>query len=108
MIFKKKKHNSQFIEGCNTDWNVNLELMYWINYWFKEYKEKAKIKLDYHKFKYRNETLTQEQIIDKIIELTNYVIENYGEFDFELCKKVEEVKDEIFDLLKLVWGVMWW
>lgn len=108
MIKNDKRHNSQFSKGCNTDWNLNHELICWLNYWFKEFKEKAKIDLDYHKVEYKNEILTQEQVIDRIIELTEYIDENYGEFDLELMKLVEEKKDEMFDLLKLIWGYMWW
>jgi len=100
--------NSQFLEGCNTDWNVNIELMYWISYWFKEYKKNANIYLDRHTVEYKGEILTQEQAIDRIVELADFIIQNYGEFDIELEKIVEEKKDEVLDLVKLVWGYMWW
>lgn len=108
MVKNKKKYNSQFTKNCNTDWNVNHELICWINYWFREFKEKAQIYLDFHKYEYKGKVLTQEQVIDEIIELTNYIDQNYGEFDLSLIKKVEEKKNEMFDLLKLVWGDMWW
>ena len=41
MVKNKKKYNSQFTKNCNTDWNVNQELICWINYWFREFKKKC-------------------------------------------------------------------
>lgn len=100
--------NSQFLEGCNTDWNLNHELICWLNYWFKEFKEKAKIHLDFHKFEYKDKVMTQGEIIDRVIELTDIIHNDIYNFEPETIKILEDAIDELFDLLKLVWGCMWW
>ena len=105
-MIENKKGNSQFLENCNTDWNLNHEFICWLNYWLKEYKEKAEIDLKFHKFMYKSRQWTQEEIIDRLIELTKYVNVNFYETEKE--KEVKQAINEIFDLFKLVFWVMWW
>jgi len=104
MIEQDKEHNSQFIEGCNTDWNLNSEFIYWLNYWMKEYKEKAKIDLSFHKFEYKGREMTQLEIIDKVIELTELIKED----DIWFNDTTKEKVDEVFELFHLVFYSMWW
>lgn len=109
MLEKQEEgRNSQFLYGCDTDWNINHELICWLKYWFKVYKEKTIVDLSFYKFEYKDKTMTQEEIIDRVIELCDFIDKNICEFDMETYKKVEEKSDELFDLLKLVWGCMWW
>ena len=109
MLEKQEEgRNSQFLYGCDTDWNLNHELICWLKYWFKVYKEKTITDLSFHKFEYKGKTMTQEEIIDRVIELCDFIDKNLYEFDMETEKKIEEKLDELFDLLKLVWGCMWW
>lgn len=107
MLEKQEKgRNSQFLYGCNTDWNLNHEFICWLNHWFKEYKDKAEVKLDYHKFDYAGKEMTQLEIIDRIIELTDKVHKDYYEFDE--YRQLEKDVNEIFDLFRLVYWAMWW
>ena len=109
MLEKQEEgRNSQFLYGCDTDWNINHELICWLKYWFKVYKEKTITDLSFHKFEYKDKTMTQEEIIDRVMELCDFIDKNIYKFDMETYKKVEEKSDELFDLLKLVWGCMWW
>ena len=51
MLEKQEEgRNSQFLYGCDTDWNLNHELICWLKYWFKVYKEKTITDLSFHKF----------------------------------------------------------
>lgn len=70
-MIENKEGNSQFLEGCNTDWNLNHEFILWLNYWFKEFKKKASIDLKFHKFEYKGKEMTQGEIIEKVIKLTD-------------------------------------
>lgn len=108
MIENDKEHNSQFLVGCNTDWNLNHEFICWLNYWLKEYKKNTTgmIDITYHKFMYKSKQWTQEEIIDRLIELTEYVNVNYYEYDKE--KEIEQAVNEIFNLFHLVFWAMWW
>lgn len=97
--------DSQFLEGCNTTWNLNHEFIHWINYWFKKYKEEAKIDLTFHKFTVDGVQMNQEEAIDRIIKLTDYINTDFYDFsDEERIKAVEEV----FDIFKEIFWAMWW
>ena len=88
------------------DWNIDYEFIKWLNKWFKEYKRKAMIDLTFHTFKYQDKELTQEEIIDRIIELTNKLL--YQDAFFNADEEEVMMVDEIFDLLHLVFWSMWW
>ena len=103
MIEDNGEHTSQFIKDCDTDWNLNHEFLYWLNYWMKEYKKKAKIDLDFHIFKYEGKEMTQREIIDRIIELTDALTN-----DYYTVNENYEALDEVFDLFHLVFWCMWW
>ena len=99
MLFKKK---------IPIDWNLNYEFIEWLNKWFKEYRKNAIkiVDLEYYTYKYRDKELTQLQIIDRIIELTDILTDDNHYFNFE----EEDILrvDEIFDLFRLVFWNMWW
>lgn len=103
MINNDGEHNSVFLDGCNTDWNLNVEFVYWINYWFKEYRKNTDgmIDLEYFRFKYKDKEYTQKEIIDRIIVLTDRIIKK------EIWNSIKEI-DEVFDLFHLVFWCMWW
>lgn len=105
MIENDEKHNSQFLYGCNTDWNLNVEFLYWINYWFKEYKKNASkvVDLTFRKYKYKGKELNQKEVIDRVIELTGNLIE---ERDGDLPPK--KAVEEVFKLFEMVYYSMWW
>jgi len=81
-------------------WNVDHSLVEWINKHFKVYYNisVANIDLGYLKFKYKGKEYTQEQIIIRIIEITDRLLEIYFEYNKEEIKLV----NEMYDLLKLV------
>lgn len=92
-------------------WNLSYEFILWLNSRFKKYREQAIkiVDLEYYKFEYKDKIYTQLQVIDKIIELTDYIINNdYYEMMWSDIEHLEETKDEIFDLFKISFNVMWW
>ena len=97
-----------------TTWNLNSELLKWINTHFIAYKKIASrhVDLTYHKFEYKGKILTQIEVVDRIIEITNYLIKDndYHDLIFEKDQeeKVNTYKNELFDLLKEVFWCMWW
>ena len=90
----------------DADWDLDFSFIEWVNYWFKQYKEKASkmVKLDYHKIEYKGQTYTQIEVIDRIIELTDKIIEIDDLWD----KRVDDLVDEIFDLFHKIFFAMWW
>lgn len=102
-LFSKNEYKSKFIKKCDTDWNLNYEFLYWLNKWFKVFKKRAYIDLTFHKFKYKNKIMTQEEIIDRIIELTDSGIKDYDNIFYN-----KKNYNELMDLWKLVCPAMWW
>lgn len=92
-------------------WNLNYEFILWLNSRFKKYREQAikMVDLEYYRFEYKNNVYTQLQVIDRIIELTDYIINNdYYEMMWSDVEHLEAMKNEIFDLFKMSFGAMWW
>ena len=89
------------------DWNLNWEFLKWLNKWFKEFRDKAQIDLQFHTFKYYDKEMTQEEIINRIIELTEILTCNDSNFFIASDLEIEMV-DEIFELFHLVFWSMWW
>lgn len=103
---KDKKYNSQFFEDCNTDWNLNVEFIHWLNYHLKRYLENAEkiVDLTYRKFTYAGKEFTQKEVIEELIRLTDeFLKDEWGDE-----RKQLEIVDEIFDLFHLVFWNMWW
>lgn len=103
MIRLKKKNRE-----C---WVLNYESIKWLKEHFEIYREDASriVKLDYHKFKYKNKEYTQIEIINKIIILCTELLRIMEENNYSKSgTRAEKIKNEIFDLYKLVFWVMWW
>lgn len=99
------------IRGWSDDetWDLNYEFMKWVNSRFKQYKKEASkiVELDFHKFKYKRKEYTQIELIDKIIQLSDYVVEDDWESVQAVQKQLNAV-NEIFDIFKTIYWVMWW
>lgn len=98
-LFKKK---------AKVDWNLDYEFLKWINKWFKEYKENASkmVDLEFHIYTYEDKEYTQLEIIDRIIYLTDKLIDESYYYNRD-----EDVYDEcmeVLDLFKVVYWDMWW
>lgn len=100
------------IRGWSDDecWNVNWEFIKWTNSRFKQYKKDASkmVDLKFHKFKYKRKEYTQIELIDKVIQLSDYVLEDYWSFDEKETQKRLNAVNEIFDIFKIIYWTMWW
>lgn len=101
------------IRGWSDDetWNLDYEFIKWINSRFKKYKEQASniVDLNCHTFRYKKKVYTQLQLIDRIINLTNEMLTNdYWDLVYSDPNKIEKNKNEVFDIFKMIYGVMWW
>lgn len=87
-------------------WNLDYEFIKWVNSRFKKYKEEAGkiVDLEFHKFQYEGKEYTQLELIDKVIKLSNEYIDTNLLFE----DKLGSIKDEIFDIFKLIFWTMWW
>ena len=101
------------IRGWSDDetWNLDYEFIKWVNSRFKKYKEEAirRVDLEYNKWKYKRKEYTKLQLIDRVIELTDEILtDEYWNLIYTDAERLEKIKDEVFDIFKLIYGVMWW
>lgn len=104
-IITNKMMKKKISEEC---WNLDRELIKWLNEHFKVYKEEAIkiVNLEFYKFTYRKKEYTQLEILNRLIEITDFLL-NVDYFDCNK-KEVNKQKDEMYDLLKLVHWQLWW
>ena len=102
-MFKSKK--KKVSEEC---WNLDYELCKWLNEHLKVYLEEASkvVDLEFYHFKYRGKEYTQMEIIKRLIDITDFMLEDIDYFSegIELTK----AKNEMYDLLKMVHWHLWW
>lgn len=106
-IITKKSEQKRIKEEC---YNLDYELIKWLNEHLKVYKEDASkiVDMNFFKFKYKKKEYTQLQILDRLIEITDYLVneDNYyiNQDTILMCK----YKDEMYDLLKFIHWQLWW
>lgn len=95
---KKKKISKE----C---WGLDYNFIKWLNQHLKVYlKDASKIvDLNYYKFAYKDKEYTQEEIIKRMIYLSDEAM-TLDKWDNEYFVCV----DELLDLWKIVFHTMWW
>ena len=101
------------IRGWSDDecWNLDCEFIKWLNSRLIVYKNEASkiVDLEYHKFIYKDEEYTQSQLVDKLIDITNWFINNdVFELTWSQPEKCEYMKNEMLDIFKLIYWSLWW
>ena len=86
-------------------WDLDFAFIKWLNSHLKVYKKDASkiVDLTYHTYIYNDKELTQIEIIDKLISLTNELL-NMSNVDFDYAEKTTEM----LNLWTLVFPAMWW
>ena len=89
-------------------WNLNYSFILWLNERLKIYKEEASrtVDLNYHKFNWQGKEYTQLQMIDKLIELTDYLIEEERYFDW--TDETDKVVKNMLEIFSLIFESLWW
>ena len=85
-------------------WNLDYTFYCWLYERLKMYTEKACINLENHTFKYKGETLTQKQCINKMLEGLEIILtkEEYNLTEADLIKI-----NDIPHIWALVLSCMW-
>lgn len=90
-------------------YSMDYTLAAWLYECLRYFQERVSkiINLDFHKFDIDNETLTQSQCIERMIEDCKVILLNDKAFDSEF-DKVDAAKDDLFKVLSKVYWAMWW
>jgi hypothetical protein len=103
---KWKQEQKEYGFDNRETWNLNISFIEWIYTRLKMYKEVCNIDLKFYKFNYKEEELTQGEIIDKILELCAKILTSERNVEDE--KMIDEKTREICDLWKEILPYMWW
>ena len=105
MWWSKKNKKKKISKEC---WNLNYSFILWLKERLPVYVEEAgkMVNLEYHKFNFRSEEYTQLQLINKMIDLVNYLTED--EKYFNLTQESAEKTEELLEIFKLVFSTLWW
>lgn len=100
-IITKKKLK----EEC---WNLDYELVKWLNEHLKIYLEDAGkvVDLDFYKFNYDSTTYTLKDVIERLIDITDYLIDHY--YDWDNLESLINNVDEMYYLMRLIHHYLWW
>lgn len=90
-------------------WNLDYELIKWLNEHLKVYLHDSEsiVDLSFYKFKYKKKDYTLEEIIKRLIEITDIFLDDYF-LETINNKDLNNLKNEMYDLLKLVHWHLWW
>ena len=91
-----------------TDWNLDFELIVWLNKNLKTFYNNAGevVDLTYHKFEYKGKMYTQERLLEMLIKITDYLKKEY--YEIKDPQKVIDKANEMFEILKLIFFTLWW
>jgi len=116
-MFKTKKRRIK--EEC---WNLDYELIKWLNEHLGTYLEDSEkiVDLDYFKYKYKGREYTFRECIEMLLEDTAFLLDSdvysnreaehkYTELDMKkYARELDYKKNQMYDLLKLIHWQLWW
>ncbi len=86
-------------------WAMDCTFRCWLYERLRFFLEVAPIRLDYHKFTFKDKEYTQGELIDMMLERLEFSFKpEYNDFD----KEQEEYVNEIQQIWALVMPCMWW
>ena len=90
-------------------YSLDYSLIEWLNEHLKIYLKETEgiIDLTFHKFTYKKQEYTQLEIVNRLIEITDYLLDDDNYF-WGNDKEKERLVKEMYDLLKLVHFYLCW
>lgn len=88
-------------------WCLSACFYAWLYEHIKMYLDKADkvINLEFHKFKYNDETYTQKELLEEICEMIEYYFsDSYNDWNEEDCEYVSNIEK----MWAVVMPAMWW
>lgn len=102
-MFKSKKQKIK--EEC---YDLNYSFIEWLNTRLKVYKSDAikTIDLTYHKIMYNNTEYSLLELIDMMIDITDYLMLDKHYYDYS--KETDEQTNKLLDIFKITFNYLWW
>lgn len=88
-------------------WSLNATFFYWLYERLMKYNEINIVNTSFHKFNINGKEMTQQECMDKMIELCKRYI-TYEYINLEDENKMLDEVEEIFDILKKCIWCLWW
>lgn len=103
--FITKKRKLQ--EEC---WSLDYNIVKWLNEHLKVYLKDAYevIDLEYDKFEYKGNTYTMLQMINRFIVMTDELLDIYSDMQESDIDRMYKLKDEMYDILKIIHFRLWY
>lgn len=88
-------------------WNLDYELVKWLNEHLKVYLEDAEkyIDLEWPNYKIDGEKVTFKQALERLIKITDKLLKEDYFFNTSECIKL---KNKMYDILKSIHYQLWW
>lgn len=105
-IITKKKEEKMLKEDT---YSLDYTLIEWLNIRLKAYLKYASryVDLEYDKYKYKNKEYTQLEVLNRLIEITNTLVDESFYWGIE-SKKAMNLVNEMYDLLKIIHFALCW
>ena len=95
-------------------WDMEHHLVKWINEHFKVYLKQAGdiVDLTYHRFEYGGREWTQLELMERVIDVTDILLDEDKYIASLGIEDEEEImiqaKDELYGILKVIHFQLWW
>lgn len=102
-MFKIKKNKIK--EEC---WNLDYELIKWLNDHLKVFKEDSMkiVDLEDMEYKYSGKIVTELELIDKLISITDELLDEYSKSEFSQRSRI--LVDDMYEILRICHFGLWW
>lgn len=103
--FKTKKRKLQ--EEC---WSLDYHIVKWLNEHLKVYLKDANdfVDLTFYKFEHHCKEYTQLELLEELINVTDKLLDYYDDIFVNIPQEVERLKNEMYDILKILHFTLWW
>ena len=87
-------------------WSLDFAFYLWLYERLKMYLDVNFVDLEFHKFEYEGEELTQQECIDRMIKGCEVYFKL--DDDWNISEEDKKMIDDVTKIWAIVWPAMWW
>ena len=87
-------------------WSLDFAFYLWLYERLKMYLDINFVDLEFHKFEYEGEELTQQECIDRMIKGCEVYFKL--DDDWNISEEDQKMIDDVTKIWAIVWPAMWW